>query len=374
MYINGLFSFVVPHSNPLLILDRFYWNDKICGQHLFLLDVKTKDLKELHVPRVTDSDMGFKIVGSCNGLVCVTHYSLDPTSTLLLWNPATIQTKRILEAQNPFMPHKVPPNCLIGFYFDYNDFDYHVVRLHSFGDTESSCWGDSLSRICVVRVEKYSLRTGLWREIECSDPLVRVNGALFWTENFVTVEGALFWVAMEVSEKVSHEMIISFNSCNDVLSKIEMPGSDKDCSEVYKKLLVYKGLVAVVICSETKSMEQCLHLWALYDKYEGVKSWTKLQTIGMFSRLERPVGIWKNEVLMATNKAIHSVSGIIALLPESDLEAEFSYNVFNYVESFIPLYSGNLMVENAYPIESEGFSLHDMLMKDITMLSIGDNV
>ncbi|XP_057419558.1 F-box/kelch-repeat protein At3g06240-like [Lotus japonicus] len=332
--------------NPFLILDRFHWKDNICGQQLFLLDVKRKELKELHIPRVTDSDMGFKVVGSCNGLLCVVHYSLDPNSAIFLWNPATSQTKRVLESENALLPHKVPPNCLIGFYFNYSDNDYQVVRLYSFG------FDDSLSKINAVQVEKYSLSTGLWREIKC-DQQITVNGCLFWTENTVTVDETLFWGAMEVSEKVSHEMIISFNSCNNVVSKIELPVSAKNCSEVYKKLAVYKGFVSVIICLESEHMEQWLELWGFYDKYEGVECWNKLQTIGMFSRLERPVGVWKNEILMATDKQIHGVSGTIALLPEDDdLEAEFSYNVFNYVESFIPLLGGNMNVETD-PFESE---------------------
>lgn len=347
--------------NQLLILDRFYWkDDKVCGQHLFLLDVKRKVLKELHVPRVTNSDMGFKVVGSCNGLVCVAHYSLDPASTLFLWNPTTGQTKRIMEPQeeDPLLPHKMPPNCLIGFFFNHNESgDYQVVRLHSFWDNTTS--DGSLGKTHnAIRVEKYSLCTGLWRDIKCccDKQYVTVNGRLFWTENSVILKGTLFWVAMEVSEKVSHEMIISFNSCNNVVSKIEMPCSAKDCAaEVYKKLAVYKDKVAVIICSEKNSMEQCLDLWVFYDEYEGVECWNKVLTIGRFSRLERPVGTWKNEVLMATKKGIHSVSGIIAMLPEDDdlVGAEYSYNVLSYEESFVPLHN----VEEDYPIESEGFLL-----------------
>lgn len=323
--------------DQLLIVDRFYWKGKICGHNLFLVDAKRKDFKELHVPRVTHSQKGFKVVGSCNGLVCITHYSLDQNSTLFLWNPVTMHTKRILEPQNALLPYKVPPNCLIGFYFNHHDKDYEVVRLHSFEDTESACWGDSVSKNCAVRVEKYSLLSGSWREIECCGPRVTVNGILFWTENSVTLEGTLFWIAMEVSEKVSREMIIYFDSYNNVISKIELPFLVKGGSEVYKKLAVYNDSIAVIICSETKTMMQCLDLWVFYEKYEGVECWTKLQTIGVFSKLERPVGIWKNEVLMATHRLIHCGSRIIALLPEDDSGAEFSYNVFNYVESLVPL-------------------------------------
>ncbi|TKY60113.1 F-box/kelch-repeat protein [Spatholobus suberectus] len=357
-------------SGPLLILDRFHWKDKIYGNHLFLLDIKRKKLKQLHVPKVTDSDLGFKMVGSCNGLLCVIHYSLDPNSTMFLWNPATRQTKRILEPQNALLPYKVPPHCLIGFYFNNIDSDYQVVRLHSFVDTNNACFDDSLTKICAVRVEKYSLRRGLWREIKYrNNQCVTVNGCLFWTENSVTLEETLFWVAMEVSDKVSNEMIISFNTCNNVLSKIELPPLVKDCAEVHKKLAVYKDSVAVIICSETESTAQRLDLWVFYDKYEGVECWCKLQTVGMFSRLERPVGILKNEVLMSTNEVIHSVSGTIALLPEYDLGTEFSYNVFNYVENFNTLYSGNVVVEEA---ESEGVSLHDLFISGINRLSVED--
>lgn len=168
-------------------------------------------------------------------------------------------------------------------------------------------------------------------------------------------------------------MIISFNTCNNMLSKIELPTLDKDCVEVHKKLAMYKDLVAMIICSETKSMAYSLDLWVFYDEYEGVECWCKLQTIGMFSRLERPVGILKNEVLMSTDKVIHSVSGTIALLPQDDdIGAEFSYNVFNYVEKFISICGGN--VEDVDPLESEGVSLHDLFISNFNKLSIEDNV
>ncbi|KAK7318896.1 hypothetical protein RJT34_03603 [Clitoria ternatea] len=269
---------IISHpSNPLLILDCLYCNNKIFCHHLFLLDVKRKQLEELHLPKLTDSDMGFKVVGSCNGLLCFTLYTLDPTFTILLWNPATRQTKRILEPQNALLPYKVPPNCLIGFYFNNSDNDYYVVRLHSFEDTDNTCLSDSLGKVCSVRVEKYSLSKGLWKEIKFGNGSVTVNGCLFWTENSVTLEGTLYWVATEVS-----------------------------------------------------------------DKYEDLECWVKLQTIGVFSRLERPVGIRKNEVFMASDKVIHSVSGTVALIPKDGLEvgAEFSYNVFDFVESYIALNGG----------------------------------
>ncbi|GAU18760.1 hypothetical protein TSUD_80490 [Trifolium subterraneum] len=119
---------------------------------------------------------------------------------------------------------------------------------------------------------------------------------------------------MEVNENVSHEMIISFDSCNDVISKIEMPiSSSKDYVEVYKKLVVYNYKD---------------------DSSVGVEYWVKVQTIGMFSPLDRPVGVWKNEVLMATKTRLHSVRGIVALLPEDDIGAEFSYNLLSYEESY----------------------------------------
>lgn len=373
-FLTSVKSFISNHflrftqRDTLLILDRFHWKDKICGHHLFLLDVKRKKLKQLHVPKVTDSDMGFKMVCSCNGLLCVIHYSLDQNSTIFLWNPTTTQTMRIMEPENALLPYKVPPHCLLGFYLNTSDSDYQVVRLHSFRDTNNACFGDYFTKICSVRVEKYSLRRGSWREIKYSNnQCVTVNGCLFWTENSVTLEETLFWVAMEVNDKFSNEMIISFNTHNNVISKIELPPLVKDCNEVHKKLAVYKDSVAVIICSETETMAQCLDLWGFYDKYEGVECWCKLHTIGMFSRLGRPVGVLKNEILISTDRVIHSVGGTIALLPEDDLGAEFSYNVFNYVENFRTSYGGNLDVEEADPLERKGVSLHDLFFSSVNI-------
>ncbi|KAK2384426.1 hypothetical protein QL285_071771 [Trifolium repens] len=321
-------------TKSLLILDRFYFNNNnVCGHHLFLLDLKTKQLKELHIPKVTNSDMGYKIIASCNGLLCISHYSLDQYSTIFLWNPTTKQTKRIIQ-QPPLI---LPPNCLIGFY-ESNDF--YVVRFYSFEVTKSDSVG---KKTYAIRGEKYSLSKGLWREIKGCDQNLILKGHLFWTENTVMVKETLFWIAMEVNEKVSHEMIVSFDSCNDVISKIEMPiNSSKDCVEVYKKLVVYNhkdvSSLGLIICLESKNMEKWLYLWVLCNEYEGVEYWIKVQTIGMFSRLERPVGVWKNEILMATERRIHSVGGTVALLPEDDIGAEFSYNLLSYEERFFPLH------------------------------------
>lgn len=334
-------------TNSLLILDRFYYKDNnVCGQHLFLLDTKTKHLKELHIPRVTNSDMGYKIIASCNGLFCIAHYSLDQYSTLFLWNPTTKQTKRIIEPPHRQQPLLMPPNCLIGFYESNNYF--YVVRFHSFENTKR----DSSRRTYAVGGEKYSLSKRLWREIKGCDQNLILKGHLFWTENNVTMEGTLFWIAMEVTEKVSHEVIISFNSIDNVISKIELPiNSFKDCDEVYKKLVIYKDSVSLITCLKSKSMEQWLDLWILSDEYEGVECWMKVQTLGMFTSLERPVGVWKNEVLMATDKMIHSVGGVVAWLPEDDIGAEFSYNIINYQERFFPLHD----VEKIDYFESGGF-------------------
>jgi len=57
------------------------------------------------------------------------------------------------------------------------------------------CLGDSFTKICAVRVEKYSLREGLWKEIKFYDnESVTVNGCLFWTDNSVTGKPSFGWL------------------------------------------------------------------------------------------------------------------------------------------------------------------------------------
>ncbi|KAK4282294.1 hypothetical protein QN277_013690 [Acacia crassicarpa] len=130
-------SFILEHlnyhsnKNSLLIIQRFYWDQQRSGLELFLFEIQSKKIQEFHVPRVTDSDMGFNIVGSCNGLICVCHCSHDPSSCVFLWNPTTSQIRRILElSNNALLPHKAPPYCLLGFSYNARVNDYEVVRIY----------------------------------------------------------------------------------------------------------------------------------------------------------------------------------------------------------------------------------------------------
>lgn len=302
-----------------------------------MLQIRNQKLLELNIPNVTDSDMGFKIVGSCNGLICVSNYSSDPSSAIFLWNPATRQIRRILEQSNALLPHKVSPYCLLGVCYNATVDDYEVVRVHS-ADFDS---GLSLNGVHTIRVEKYSLRSGLWKKVVYSNfnHGVTVNGALFWVENFVAVKGLMYWIAMEVNERSSAEFIVSFDTENNVLRKISLPLSVNP--EVYKKLAVYKDSLAVLICSELETMEHNLELWVLDDECNGLDRWIKEQTIGFFSRSDRPMGLWKNEVLKASGEVIHSMSGFKALVLSGELGDGCSYNVFNYAQSLVCVYGGN---------------------------------
>ncbi|KAI4295388.1 hypothetical protein L6164_035438 [Bauhinia variegata] len=332
-------------TNHCLILDRFYWNNCVCGQDFYLLLIQKNMLQKLPVPMVSESDMGAKIVGSCNGLVCVSHYSLDSASTISVWNPATRQIRRIPEPEIIFLPRKFPPYCLLGFCFNADHNAYEIVRIHCFEDGDSICWVNFISKIHVLRVEKFSLGTGLWTQVQYSnfkavypkyDRQVPVYGTLLWTENCVVVHGILFWVATEVSEWFNLEWIVSFDSSREILRKIAMPLDFNNYPQVHKKLAVCNESIAMLICSETERLEYCMDVWVLdHSTNDGLELWRKMQRVGFFSRLERPIGIWKDELVMATGEVIHGVGGFKAELPAVG-GAEYSFNALDYEESLVP--------------------------------------
>ncbi|XP_054778131.1 F-box/kelch-repeat protein At3g23880-like [Prosopis cineraria] len=327
-------SFVLNHlhyhseKNPLLIIQRFHWNQKSSGLELFLFDIQSKKIREFHVPRVTDSDMGFKIVGSCNGLMCVCHYSHDPSSCLFLWNPATRQIRRIPEYSNALLPHKASPYCLLGFGYNTCDEDYEVIRVYSCVGTHA------------IRIERYSLNSGFWEEVEYSNHHgATVNGHFLWIENSVTVKRKMFWVAMTAYQRFRNEFIVSYDAENKVLRKMSVPDSDN--LEVSKKLTEYKESLGVLVFSESATMDRCLDFWVYDDKNNDFDLWIKVKTVRLSSTMDRPMGVWKDEIFIASGNVIHAVrSGLGALLPSAQVADDYCYVLLNYAESLVSVNNG----------------------------------
>ncbi|CAJ2649957.1 unnamed protein product [Trifolium pratense] len=115
-----------------------------------------------------DSIIIRKIVGSCNGLLCVLSISSSDEHCLCFWNPAT-RTK-----SNEFMVFDCDLNCnMFSFGYDNSSQTYKVV---AFCAEESGC----------NKVKVFSLGDNSWRDLQCfplipcHDDGVHFNGTINW--------------------------------------------------------------------------------------------------------------------------------------------------------------------------------------------------
>ncbi|KAF7150718.1 hypothetical protein RHSIM_Rhsim02G0055500 [Rhododendron simsii] len=130
-----------------------------------MLNEQSDTAVDLDCPLKT-SNWPVRIVGSCDGLVCVAT-----DSQIFIWNPSTRKSKRLTD-----MPH--PTFISYGFGYDESTDDYKVAGF--FGKFGTSGFE--------VEVKVYALRTPSWRRIEVSAHRVPsdglgtyLNGALHWT-------------------------------------------------------------------------------------------------------------------------------------------------------------------------------------------------
>ncbi|XP_028754816.1 putative F-box protein At3g16210 [Neltuma alba] len=174
------------------------------GFHWVLLD---RDMRRRVVQNsqisLIDTLPQLSIHGSSNGLLCLKSASQN---SILLWNPATRESKQVPAATNRFGGH-----CCIGFGFSpiVNDYKIGVIYDHN------------LERVWrVYQVKVYSLCTRSWKEIEVGN----MEG-LYVNAHSVSDNGHAFWFGFK-NEDDDYCSIVSFDIATEVFTLIPMPASD----------------------------------------------------------------------------------------------------------------------------------------------------
>lgn len=226
-----------------------------------------------------------RIVGSCNGLVCIAR-----RGSIFLWNPATSALKAL--------PHSVEYLINVSFGFDAKSNDLKVLRIYNRPVHES------LNReVQVLRsnreAEVYSISSGCWRKLHVDVPRnMSFNSP---REVMAYIKGVCFWLRMSLVENI--ESIVAFDMTQEVFKSTPLPDASVigDLYGTHKCLTGLNDSLAFILFPQRQNTEKCLDIWVLSEF--GVKeSWTKLVTIRtFFSDLERPLGFWKNGELFMEN-------------------------------------------------------------------------
>uniref|UniRef100_A0A2N9H4Y8 F-box associated beta-propeller type 1 domain-containing protein n=1 Tax=Fagus sylvatica TaxID=28930 RepID=A0A2N9H4Y8_FAGSY len=211
----------------------------------------------------------FRVVATCNGLVCFSDDLLGYTNQFYLWNPCVRKYVKL-----PY------PNCYfrnrdefihsIGFGFDPKTNDYKVVRMVSLWD-DPDCGKDR------PKVEVYTLSTGEWRMVtpvlspicilhDCPTPAF-VNGALHWIgfrRNGDQFRLFCFGVSIWVMRSSARYLCRNFNFWWIItLKKIDIELS-----------AVYGNSIALFHSSYFRGF---LDIWVMKE-YGVASSWTKVLT------------------------------------------------------------------------------------------------
>nr|XP_011461617.1 PREDICTED: F-box/kelch-repeat protein At3g23880-like isoform X1 [Fragaria vesca subsp. vesca] len=278
------------HDTHLLLLHRFYtiWSEKVSvhrlKQEVYSLHYDNNDFSDCCeigfqspiADREICSDF-FRVVGVCNGLVCLADDFERYGENFLLWNPSirklvslpkpgiTVQTVGGYDAQH-------------GFAFDVVTNDYKVVRVVE----DQYGWEDEETENRIF-VEVYSLAAGSWSSRRIVDP----QWSVFGHSPQAFVNGALHWDVRSKASSKHRYFILAFDVSSELLREMMMPESlDWDSfrpgfGDLSLQLTVSgdgKSLALFLRYHDEYSDPSLLDVWVMKE-YCLEESWTKLITL-----------------------------------------------------------------------------------------------
>ncbi|KAL5717336.1 hypothetical protein ACHQM5_010357 [Ranunculus cassubicifolius] len=205
--------------------------------------------KDIDYPFKT-SIYGVEILGSCNGLVCIS----PDEDVYCVWNPCTKEYRKI-----PDTPIDFPPGQFLsfvrtmchGFGYDETRGEYKLVRIANIDDDGSD-------------VKVYSVGRNSWKKVQDVPYYI-----LYKRQLGVFVNGCLHWAATRGYESDS-KVIASFDLVEEVFKEVALPDFEDD-DEFHMNVDVLGGSLCLLRNVYPVRVEG----WVM--KTYGVKdSWTKL--------------------------------------------------------------------------------------------------
>ncbi|XP_026420361.1 putative F-box protein At1g32420 [Papaver somniferum] len=302
-------------------------------------------------------DYDFQVLGYCNGLVCVSSYSINIFG---IWNPVTNEYRKFpVTPVDDDSPTVNIEHIQCGFGYDYEIVEFKVVCLTSYGLV---CMGSG--------VHLYTLGSDNWKTLESIPYTIYSQPHVAQ----VPVNGVIHWEAYREygGNNNSNRVIRSFNFEKETFQ--EMPWPDLLSEELETDLCALGGSVCVFGFDPDVGVE----VWELQE-CEVIKSWNKLFTIDV----KKHFGLVKKFVPLQSLKNGEFLFGFDAdvgfhvhqydpkqetsrlLLAYEDSE-EYSERTTIYFESLVSLNSGSYV--DHYSNDDESDSDVTMIMKRMMLM------
>ncbi|KAI5661932.1 hypothetical protein M9H77_21255 [Catharanthus roseus] len=210
----------------------------------------------------------FRIIGSCNGLICLCYDESEFETQFILWNPSI--GKRIALPLPRVTFENSVRSSEFGFGYDTESNDFKVVRLTGLKRENEE---DDFPPI----FEVFSLSRGKWREI---NPSPSQNWIVQFSRSFAFVNGKLHWLAYNLYNNVKKK-VQGFDLTHEVFDEMSLPElSGESIKEVAVDkdslvLLAYGPLPSGISYDDKMYWGQQCSVWAM-EEYGDGKSWTKM--------------------------------------------------------------------------------------------------
>ncbi|GAV82449.1 F-box domain-containing protein [Cephalotus follicularis] len=331
------------NNPPLVILRR--WSDKngvgSPKKEHYSLHFDSESFpkyQDLYFP-FQSLNFHLRIVGSCNGVVCLSDNIGIYTCTFILWNPSI---NKYLFLPSPIVTYTTngPSKFSIGlgFGFDSCSNDYKVVRL-SFIDNDCGIYK------APPIVEVYSLNTGFWRIISAKAPSLEISG-LHYTQAFV--HGAVHWLGTRMNKKGFSNVTLLFDMGNEAIRTMKLPDSLLATSSMCLSIAVFGGSLSVLCIDNYMWGVEACSIWVMQE-YGNAESWTKQYNVIWGLKPGKVIGLRANDdLLLALKNGSFSLETELISYNHKSQEINslgihgkgYSYYVDNYTESLVLLKEG----------------------------------
>ncbi|KAL2524620.1 F-box/kelch-repeat protein [Abeliophyllum distichum] len=313
-------------------------------EHYLLLTSDMDNMQELDFPFKSKSFKHFQIVGSCDGLFCLSDskdYGLSLGHSaygIILWNPSI---KKYLSLPKPRVTLRTHGdfNFVLGFGFDCKTDDYKVVRIAFLN-------GKNIP----PEVELYTVKSESWRNFNAASPPYMI-----WGSSHAFVDGSVHWVGYSTQnekENSRRSVIVTFDMSNEVFREVNLPHDLEEWGTELSMAVVGKKLAVVQYYSWRR---QSFSVWVM-EEYGMVGSWREMNSVHMNGRYMKFVGFTNNGDIL-----VEIDSGKLVLYDPNDLMyahvgvrgAKDSFHMETYMESLV-LLNGESATLQSEAITCEG--------------------
>ncbi|KAL0406445.1 UNVERIFIED_CONTAM: F-box protein [Sesamum latifolium] len=306
-------------------------NSEVYSVHIDNEDFPDDKNIKIEYPFRDSTRFYYRIVGSYNGVLCLSDDLFGQADSTLLWNPV-IKRKVTLPVPQATLDTMGPYMFVLGFGFDVENNDYKLVRM-------AYVQGD-YGYLVPPKVEVYALSIGNWREFSGEVPMNCVV-EYFWSD--VLISGKVHWVAyrnMGMQEKVEN-LIMVFNLSSEVFDEMQLPSALENELPINLNAAVLARSLAVIQYDERVWSKSCC-IWVMKN-YGDRKSWSKQYNIEVDGGLGMVLGFRANGdvLLTARNRGLVSYNPVTGQGRDLGIfGTKDSFYVGTYVESLSLLVEG----------------------------------